>query len=122
MNDYNKKIIYSIIGGIVIFCALYVASGYFQHDAIKDTVRSITTNNRQSRQDISAARSQLDSSTKHIDNAEKGINCSQQRLGKVQRGTEDNERKIEQSRTLVRTSRQDLAKERKILEEAKRGN
>nr|DAK32672.1 MAG TPA: Peptidoglycan endopeptidase [Caudoviricetes sp.] len=122
MNDYKKRI-YTIIGGIVlIFCTLYVASSYFQHDVIKDTIRNITTNNRQARQDIDAARSQLGSATKHIDNAEKGINCSQQRLGKVQRGTEDNERKIEQSRTLVRTGRQDVARERKILEEVKRGN
>lgn len=121
MNDYKKRI-YTIVGGILIFCTLYVASSYFQHDAIKDTVRNITTNNRQARQDIDAARSQLGSATKHIDNAEKRINCSQQRLRKVQRGIEDNERKINESRTLVRTSRQDVAKERKILEEAKRGN
>lgn len=121
MNDY-KKIIYTIGGVILVFCALYVASGYFQHDTVKDTIRSITTNNRQARQDVNAARSQLGSATKHIDNAEKRINCSQQRLGKVQRGIEDNERKINESRTLVRTSRQDVTRERKILEEAKRGN
>ena len=122
MNDY-KKIIYSIIGGVVlVFCALYIASGYFQHDTVKDTVRSVTTNNRQARQDVNTARSQLDSSTKHIDNAEKRINRSQQRLEKVQRGTEDNERKIKQSKDLVRTGRQNVTRERKILEEVKRGN
>lgn len=122
MNDYNKKIIYSIIGGIIIFCALYVASSYFQHDVIKDTIRNITTNNRQARQDVNAARSQLGSATERIERAEKRIDCGQQRLGKVKKGIENNERKINESRTLVRASRQDVARERKILEEVKRGN
>lgn len=121
MNDY-KKIIYTISGVVLVFCALYIASGYFKHDVIKDTVRSITTNNRQARQNVNAARSQLGSATKHIDNAEKRINCSQQRLGKVKNGIENNERKINESRTLIRASKQNVARERKILEEAKRGN
>ncbi|WP_156439811.1 hypothetical protein [uncultured Megasphaera sp.] len=105
MNDYKKRI-YSIIGGVVlVFCALYIASGYFQHDTVKDTVRSVTTNNRQAKQDINAARSQLGSATKHIDNAEKRIDCGQQRLGKVKNGIENNERKIKQSKDLIKEGR-----------------
>lgn len=121
MNDYKKRI-YAIVGGILIFCALYIASGYHQHIPIESTIYSITENNRQARKYIKCAGSQLDSSTKHIDNAEKRIDCGQQRLEKVQRGTEDNERKIEQSKDLIKEGRRNIAEERRVLEEAERGN
>ena len=122
MNESNKKIIYSIIGGIIIFCALYIASSYHQHIPIESTIHSITENNRQARKYIKCAGSQLDSSTKHIDNAEKRIDCGQQRLGKVQKGVTDNERKIKQSKDLIKEGRRNIAEERRVLEEAERGN